>query len=226
MNQSMVERDLEIQRQVMQELHWDSRIDPANIGVAVQAGVVTLSGVVSNYAEKAAAQTSAHRVPGVQDVANDIEVIISPSHARTDAEIAHAVRTSLEWNSLLPADDIRSTVSHGVVVLEGTVYTWQQRLAAEDAIRILTGVRGVVNNLTVSAPPIEVTRLTSLIEGALERRADREARRIRVDVDDGGVVALHGSVRTWLDKQAVLGVVGHAPGVRDVKDNLRIDPYI
>lgn len=226
MAQSMIERDLEIQRLVMQELHWDSRIDPAGIGVAVHDGVVTLSGIVSNYAEKTAAQDAAYRVPGVMDVANDVEVVISPTHARTDAEIAHAVRTSLEWNALLPAGEIRSAVSNGVVMLEGTVYTWQQRLAAEDIVRILTGVRGVVNNLTVAAPPVEVTRLTALIEGALERRADREARRIRVEVDEEGTIALHGSVRTWLDKQAILGVVGHAPGVRSVVDNLRIDPYI
>lgn len=226
MAESILQRDLEIQRQVMQELHWDSRIDPAGIGVAVQDGVVTLTGFVSNYAEKAATQDAAHRVPGVLDVANDVEVMISPTHARTDAEIAHAVRTSLEWNVVLPADRIRTTVSNGIVMIDGQVHSWQQRLAAEDSIRILTGVRGVINNLHVAAPPIEVTRLSGMIEEALERRADREARRIRVEVSDDGVVGLHGTVRTWLDKQAVLGVVGHAPGVRDVQDNLRIDPYL
>lgn len=226
MAESILHRDLEIQRQVMQELHWDSRVDPAGIGVAVQDGVVTLTGVVSNYVEKSAVQEAAHRALGVLDVANDIEVIIAPTHARTDAEIAHAIRNSLEWNALLPASEIHTTVSNGIVMISGTVHRWQQRLAAEDSIRILTGVRGVINNLRVIAPPIEVSRLSTLIEDALERRADREARRIRVEVSDDGVVALHGSVRTWLDKQAVLGVVGHAPGVRDVQDNLRIDPYL
>ena len=144
----------------MQELHWDSRIDPVGIGVAVQDGVVTLTGFVSNYAEKAAAQDAAHRVPGVLDVASDVEVMISPTHVRTDAEIAHAVRTSLEWNVVLPADRIRTTVSNGIVMVDGQVHSWQQRLAAEDSIRILD--RGSWSD---QQPPgrgaaVEVTRLS------------------------------------------------------------------
>lgn len=225
MAQSIVERDVEIQQQVMHELRWDQRVDPAEIGVAVHGGIVTLSGSVPSYAAKMAAQEAAHRVSGVLDVANDVEVTIPGAHARTDAEIAHAVRAALEWNVLLPALQIRSTVSNGWVMLEGEVQSWQQRLDAETAVRFLTGVRGVINSLTVNAPPVEAIKLQTAIEGALERRADREARRIRIVVEDGSV-SLYGSVRTWLDKQAVLGVVGHAPGIRHVEDHLRIDPFV
>ena len=59
---------------MLRELKWDSRIDWATINVEVNAAVATLTGAVSSYAQKIAAQEAAHRVAGVLDVANDIEV--------------------------------------------------------------------------------------------------------------------------------------------------------
>jgi osmotically-inducible protein OsmY len=66
--------------------------------------------------------------------------------------------------------------------------------------------------------------LRGAIEQALERRAEREAERIRVEVSDG-TVTLSGTVRSWLEKNAILGSAGHAPGVAQINDHLRIDPF-
>jgi osmotically-inducible protein OsmY len=63
-----------------------------------------------------------------------------------------------------------------------------------------------------------------MIEEALERRAEREAEQIGVTVD-GGTVTLMGKVHSWLEKDAITGVIGHAPGVRTVNDKLRIEPW-
>src|SRR5579884_3642485 len=120
MKQSIVKRDAEIQEQVLQELKWDTRVEETDIGVEVENGVVRLTGTVNSYAEKLAAQESAHRVVGVLDVANDIEVKIPGSRRRTDLDIAQAVRWELEWNVLVPHDRIHSTVSDGWVTLEGS----------------------------------------------------------------------------------------------------------
>jgi osmotically-inducible protein OsmY len=59
------------------------------------------------------------------------------------------------------------------------------------------------------------------IEEALERRAEREAERISVQVDDA-TVTLTGTVRSWAEKLAIMGAVGHASGVHAVQDHLRI----
>jgi osmotically-inducible protein OsmY len=64
-----------------------------------------------------------------------------------------------------------------------------------------------------------------MIEEALERRAEREAKRINVEVVDS-TVTLSGSVRSWAEKRAILGAVSHAPGVRAVDENLFIDPLV
>jgi osmotically-inducible protein OsmY len=222
---ALVKRDLEIQQQVMQELRWDTRVEASNIGVEVTDGVVTLSGTVTTYPQKIAAQESAHRVIGVLDVANDLQVHLGGGHARTDADIAQAVRHTLEWTVLVPSDNVHTTVTNGWVTLEGSVSTWRQRLDAESAVRYLTGVSGVTNKIVVAAPEVEAYQVRQAIETALERRAEREAKRIQVEVKNG-VVTLTGWVRTWLEKQSILGAAGHAPGIRDVVDRLQIDPYM
>ena len=216
--------DYEIKQQVLRELKWDSRIAWAQIGVDVHEGLVTLSGAVSSYANKAAAQQAAHRVAGVLDVANEIEVRPIGAFAHTDEEIARAVRHTLEWDALVPDERIRSTVSQGWVTLEGDVDVWREREDAEKAVLQLAGVVGVINKITILPRDIDPDELRSEIEEALERRADREAERLRIEVKNGAV-ELWGRVHSWQEKRAVLGSIGHMPGVLAVNEHLRIDPY-
>jgi osmotically-inducible protein OsmY len=208
----------------MRELKWDSRIPWASIVVGVSDGVVTLTGVVSSYAQKFAAQEATHRVTGVLDVANDIDVNPVDSFMRTDTEIASAVRNALEWDALVPNELIQSTVSDGWVTLEGQVDYWRERSDAERAIRRLAGVVGVNNKITIRKNEVNAKQLREEIEFALERRADREAERLRIEVNDGAV-DLWGRVHSWQEKRAVLGSISHASGVTQLRDHLRIDPY-
>jgi osmotically-inducible protein OsmY len=216
--------DSELAQRIMRELKWDSRIDWATINVQVTDAVATLTGVASSYAKKIAAQEAAHRVAGILDVANDIQVKPLDRWARTDTEIASAVRNALEWDALVPNELIQSTVSNGWVTLAGDVDYWREREDAERAILRLAGVVGVTNQITIRKRPVDPKELREHIEYALERRADREAERLRVDVHDGSV-DLWGRVHSWQEKRAVIGSIGHAPGVTEVKDHLRIDPY-
>jgi osmotically-inducible protein OsmY len=217
--------DSYIQQEVMRELRWDTRVDETDVGVEVDEGVVTLTGTVSSYAKRLAAQEAAHRVVGVLDVANDIEVRVPGHHARTDTEIAQAVRDALEWSAYVPHEKIQTTVSDGWVTLEGKVTFWGEREEAERIVRRLQSVRGVTNQLAVSwTPGVDAGALRQEIEEALERQAEREARNIRVEVHDG-IVKLTGTVRSWREKRAAIGSVSHAPGVRAVEDHLRIQPY-
>lgn len=210
--------DLEIQQAVISELAWDKRVGATDVGVEVDAGVVTLTGTVSSYGKKIAAGEAAHRALGVLDVANDIVVRTPGSPGRTDTDIAQAVRSTLEWDVLVPHEDIPSTVTHGWVTLTGTVTTLQHRRDAERAVRYLTGVRGVTNQIEIGAVP-SYQDLETRIREALERRANRAARRIKVSIK-GGRVTLWGVVRSSEEHDAILGTVRHAPGVREVKDEL------
>jgi osmotically-inducible protein OsmY len=221
---AIVKSDSQIKGDVLNELKWDSRVDETDVGVQVKEGIVTLTGSVNVYAKKIAAREAAHRVHGVLDVVDELQVKVPGIGARTDTDIARAVRDALEWDAFVPDEKIRSTVSLGIVTLEGAVQTWSQRADAERVVRGLAGVRGVIDQITVAAKAVDTTRLKTDIEDALERQAEREARRIGITIKDG-VVLLTGRVRSWVEKETIDRVVGFAPGVRRVDDRLVVDPY-
>jgi osmotically-inducible protein OsmY len=222
----MAKSDSQIQQDVLHELGWDPRVEETEVGIEVDRGVVTLTGTVSSWAKRVAAQEAAHRVAGVLDVANDIEVRVPGDFVRTDTEIAQSVRRALEWDALVPDQRITSTVSNGWVTLEGNVDTWTEREDAERAVQNLLGVRGVSDKMTViGVKPVESEKVREAIENALERRAEREANRIKVEVSGTGTVTLTGQVHSWAEKRATLAAARFAPGVRSVEDRLEINPW-
>lgn len=223
--ETLTKTDIQIQMDVLRELNWDTRVAQTDVGVEVDKGVVTLTGTVDSYAKRTAAEQAAHRVVGVLDVANDIEIHYPGFGKKTDAEIAQAVRQTLEWDVFVPDQKIRSTVADGRVTLEGRVSVLREKEDAENAVRKLAGVKGVWNRIEVERKKVDPKVVRGAIEEALERRAEREAERIRVEVRDGSVT-LSGTVRSWLEKDAILGSAGHAPGVERIKDRLRIDPFV
>lgn len=220
----VIRTDSEIQQDVLRELKWDTRVEETDVGVQVDGGVVTLTGTVTSWGKRVAAEEAAHRVRGVLDVANDISVRPPGTPGRTDTEIAKAVRQALEWDVFVPEDRVQSTVSGGVVTLKGDVESWSQRDDAERAVRNLSGVRGVTNRLEVKPPKVAAGEVQNSIEEALERQAEREAKRIKLDVQDGRVT-LSGSVHSWAEREAVVGAAKGTPGVRNVEDRLQIQPY-
>ncbi len=219
-----VHTDDHIRRDVLAELAWDSRMSGTPIAVAVEHGIVTLTGTVDSYAKKHAAQEAAHRIGGVTDVANDLDVQLPREHVRSDTDVARAVRHALQWDVLVPDSRIESTVTAGFVTLDGTVDLLREREDAAAAVRQLTGVRGLLNRITVSPPKITAEDVCRTIEEVLARRAQREASGIDVKVRDG-VVSLTGRVRSWAERQAILGAIGHARGICAVDNQIRIDPY-
>lgn len=216
--------DSELQKAVINELAWDTRVDATAIGVSVHHGVVTLNGVVGSWAEKHAAEDAAHRVAGVLDVANDIAIKLSWSTKRSDADVAEAVRHALQWDVFVPQRRIQSTVCDcGHVTLSGNVTTLQQRDEAERAVRNLEGVRLVTNQITVEAPRVAASVLRSSIKEALERHVAREADRIAIAIE-GDTVVLSGNIASWSERQAVIGAAKGTPGVRRIEDHLQIQP--
>jgi osmotically-inducible protein OsmY len=215
-----IRSDQEIQRDILDELKWDARVQPNEVGVAVKDGIVTLSGWVDSYLKRWAAEEAAHRVHGVKAVANDIEVRLPGSAERTDPDLAKAVVNALKWHAGIPADKLDVTVSRGWVTLKGEVEHAFQKIDAERAIRYLSGIRGVTN-LIVVRPSVLPSDLKQNIEKALVRNAEIDARGIQVDVE-GSKVILHGTVRSYAEWKEAEETARSAPGVTEVENHILI----
>lgn len=212
--------DAQLKKDVEAELDWDASVDATHVGVAVKDGVVTLSGHLDTYAEKIAAERAAQRVEGVKALAVELDVKLAPGHRRSDAEIAAAAESALKWSTLVPEDRITVRVERGWVTLSGEVDWDYQRNHAAKAVRPLTGVVGVTNQIALK-PQVTPANITHRIQSALQRQAEREAQHIEVIVS-GHTVTLKGQVHSWAERNAAQGAAWSAPGITSVINQLRV----
>lgn len=213
--------DKQLRQDVIDELDFEPSIHSADIGVAAEGGVVTLTGHVPGYAQKLAAERAVWRVNGVRAVAEEIQVRFAGDKMHNDDEIAQRAIKVLAWDTLLPRDSIHVLVEDGQVLLTGMLDWNYQRELAEEDVRKLGGVVGVINNISLrqTAQAIDVKQH---ITNALKRHAEVEASRVKISVHDGGTVSLEGDVDNWDERQAVVRAAWSAAGVHGVDDRLRI----
>jgi osmotically-inducible protein OsmY len=214
--------DSELRRKVIAELDWDPCIENSAIGVAVKDGVVTLNGSVPSYAQKKNAEHAVMRVAGVRAVAEDLQIKLPGSSGRSDADIAHSVLGGLRFHVDVPYDRIQVKVEDGWVTLDGDVEWQYQRIAAENAIRYLLGVKGFTDNIRVK-PKVSAADVKAKIESAFARRAQLDANQIKVESTDSKVT-LRGNVHSWDERQQAEHAAWAAPGVSKVENYVTVSP--
>ncbi|MHC2018943.1 BON domain-containing protein [Methylobacterium sp. CM6247] len=210
--------DTLLRQHILDELDFDPSVGSAHIGVAVDGGVVSLSGCVGTYAERIAAEKVVQRVRGVRAITESLEVRGPDTERTGDVEIAGRVLNVLAWDSRIQDHGIQVKVEKGAVTLNGTVPYYFQSVAAASDVRRLSGVTDVLNLLAVR-PPAEAVHVKAKILAALKRNAKLDGDAIQVTVVDDEVT-LEGFVNAWHEREVAERAAWSAPGVRAVVDRL------
>ena len=215
--------DQEIEEDVEQALVRDARVEADQITVAVEAGIVTLTGSVDSIREESAAMEVARNVLGVIDVIDEMSVV-ADAEAASERILESNVRQALRTNTAVDAAGIIVEADGARVMLSGTVDSLYERERAGSIAADVTGVVTVINELEVSP---ETARADSAIrrdvQGALIRNSLVDKDDITVLVQDGQVT-LTGTVASWVEEQEALDAAQFTAGVTSVVNQLEISP--
>ncbi len=148
--------DMELQGEIRTNLNSDPAVNPAQIGVAVIDGIVSLSGYVGTHDEKLAVEKAAASVDGVNILVEEIEIRSSGAH--TDLETAARAKETIARHLGKTRERIKIKVEHGQITLRGRVEHGYEKIAAEIFLRKLAGVKKISNQIQVASilPPAEV----------------------------------------------------------------------
>ena len=214
----MKKSDNQLQHDVEAELEWEPSVDHADIGVAVNDGVVTLSGYVKSYPEKVAAEKATRRVAGVKAIAEEIKVRYASDPKTADHEIAKRILDLFAWHVAIPKETVKLKVEHGWVTLTGTVDWFFQKDEAAKAAGRITGVLGISNLIDVKKLPVAAD-IKDRITAAFRRQANLDASGVTV-ITDGSTVRLGGMVKAWNERGVAERAAWAAPGVNKVEDDI------
>jgi osmotically-inducible protein OsmY len=132
------------------EIMADYLLGPDEITVTVKNGIVTLSGHVNDYFEKAHAANIASSVIGVRDIVNNIKVNWSQKYMDSSLTKRIKERLSANWATEWVADNINVTVKNGKATLTGKVNFWFERKEAGRIAFLTDGIWAVDNQLTIA----------------------------------------------------------------------------
>ncbi|MFH6991656.1 BON domain-containing protein [Flavobacterium sp. FlaQc-48] len=211
----------ELQKDVQNAIKWEPLLHAAEIGVTVNDGVVTLTGIVDGYFKKKEAENAAKNVSGVKAVVEEIEIKYSNTFTKTDNDIAHEVLKALKDNWSVSEDHVKVKVEDGWVTLEGEL-TWNfQRQDAKTAISFLPGVKGVTNEIKIKSDIKDAIEKKD-VEKALSRSWSLNAKDITVTVN-GTNVKLTGFVDSIYQKDQAEKIVWKTPGIWSIDNDLVVE---
>jgi len=122
--------------------------------------------------------------------------------------------------------DVKVAVDNGIATLTGTVSLYEYKQSAANRVRKAKGVTAVRNQIEVAGPNVPDSELKAkLLEKLTYDRVGygNAFNAISLDVQNG-MVTLGGHARTDVDKDSALALVSTYPGVKDVVDDIEVDP--
>jgi osmotically-inducible protein OsmY len=202
-------------------LSFDPRVPTKSVNVRVEDGTVVLTGVVSSYAAKQAAEDAASQSRVAAVVDNRIEV--EPQKHFEDAYLTQAVQEALADESIVDATDVSVEVVGGEATLRGELDSVAERKAAVRAASEVAGITEVADELETKqffAPGLRTPdrSIARAVETALLNDPLVSGANLVVTVDDD-VITLTGIVDGELARRRAIEDA-HDTGARAVHDRL------
>jgi osmotically-inducible protein OsmY len=213
----------ELQSDVQNAIKWEPLLHAAEIGVTAKDGIVSLTGVVDSYLKKMEAENAAKKVIGVKALVEDIEVKFPDSWVKSNSDVAKNVLAAFKANGSVPDDKISIKVEDGWVTLEGELAWNYQKDAAKNAVKYLSGVKGVFNNIKIKAENHDAIEKKD-VEEAIARSWAIDDSDLNVSVT-GSTVTLSGTVDSWYQKEEAGRIAWNTPGIWHVNNELAVDYY-
>lgn len=139
--------DDDISRAVISRITASKDIKGTHIGAITNKGIVHLKGQSKTLEEAKLAKRLASKVMGVSEVISDIEIIGDENSPQDDASLVNYVEGAFAASHEIEAEDVHTSCKKGVIYLEGTVDTPQQKYKASYWASTIPGVRKVVNRI-------------------------------------------------------------------------------
>ena len=212
--------DIEIKQDVLDEFAWQPTIDENQLNIEVKYGIVRLSGIVNNLAEKLVAENAAKKIIGIKAVVDDIEVKINKNVS--DSDLAKKIIFDLEWNTSVPEENINVKVEDGHVILSGSVKWEFQKSEAEKSLVYINRIKSITNTISIKTEKETPANIEQNISKAFERSASIDASNITVTIE-GNTAILQGKVNSIKEKDDALIATYLAEGITNVKNELKVE---
>jgi len=147
---------------------------------------------------------------------------------KSDIKIQEDILEQLKWEPELHAAEIGVAVKNGIVTLSGTVRTFWEKLAAEEAAKKIAGVKAIAEDIQVGYIQgfrKTDTEIAEAVVFALKWNTTIPEEKIQVRVEEG-IVSLEGEVEWDYQRNAASSAVERLAGVRRINNYLTIKPVL
>jgi osmotically-inducible protein OsmY len=157
-----------------------------------------------------------------------LEIEIMENKMKTDDDIKRDIEAELKWDPDLDSTDIAVAVKNGVVTLTGFVRSYTQKYQAEQAVKRVSGVAGIANDLEVRIPASNERpdpEIAREAVAALKAELPYSSENLKVVVKDGWLT-LEGTAEWNYQRIRAEEAVRRIKGIKGVSNMIALKPRV
>lgn len=218
MKLTMIKSDTEIATEVKDALRYDLLTKNLEVSVAVDDGIVTLTGSVSRYSKKLEASKMIYRLAGVKNVVNELTVV--NEHRVPDAEVISAIRTVFSIMEHFRDENLVVSVHEGMVNVSGVLSSYRQQKMIRVLLADIKGIRGIHDSTEIVLRDQPWTDLHEL-QKAFIRCTTVNAQTMNIHLENGRVL-LSGYASSIAQKEEAEDIICSFPGIAFVENRIAV----